>query len=297
MVSLYQSAGIISAAVMLSMSSFMCLSQVIKYAKNLRYPRAQKLAMGILLMPVLIGWTKWVNLVTLNYIEQTEFVLTIFKCISLTCFYFFIISLMGWCDEGHRIAFSKENFEVTKGQMQNLTLRFIWRKFHIKNQEDANYFLKRCKFMILQFPVFITLLVVLSIIFYTTEVGFKAGYIAADSSWLWVQLFKGLSSIVGIIGLVQYSFMLSKTSNLKKLSVKSKFVIMKLSIIFTELQPNVINVFAMAGVIADKNEYSTEEITTYTNSMLLCSEMIVVSFLQYQIYPLNEYFNASLLDS
>lgn len=47
--------------------------------------------------------------------------------------------------------------------------------------------------------------------------------------------------------------------------------------------------FAWLGVIVENDEYTLDEITAYTNSLLLCSEMIIVGFLQYLIFPVEDY--------
>lgn len=68
-----------------------------------------------------------------------------------------------------------------------------------------------------------------------------------------------------------------------------KFIIIKLAILFTEVQPLIIQIFSRNGLIANTDKYDVEYITAYTNALLLCSEMIIVSFLLLLIFPLDDY--------
>ena len=64
---------------------------------------------------------------------------------------------------------------------------------------------------------------------------------------------------------------------------------LKLGILFTEIQPNVIEIFSNNGAITSTSIYSTEEITAYTHSLLLCFEMTMVCFLMVLVFPLSDY--------
>ena len=81
----------------------------------------------------------------------------------------------------------------------------------------------------------------------------------------------------------------NKIPEMSSLQILHKFVIIKLGLLFTEFQPIVVGIFADLDLIASTSKYSTSEITLYTNSLLLCSEMIIMSFLLVLIYPTEDY--------
>ena len=59
------------------------------------------------------------------------------------------------------------------------------------------------------------------------------------------------------------------------LNIFKKLLIVKLGILFTEVQPLLIEIFAGTDLIASTSKYSTGKITVYTHSLLICTEMIL----------------------
>lgn len=106
---------------------------------------------------------------------------------------------------------------------------------------------------------------------------------------MWFNTIKSISSMFALYFLVSYAFFAARIPELKDLKIKSKFYLIKLSMIFTEIQPLIISIFANRGLIANTSDYSPEEITNYTNSLLICSEMIIVGFIQILVFPLSDY--------
>jgi Organic solute transporter Ostalpha len=76
---------------------------------------------------------------------------------------------------------------------------------------------------------------------------------------------------------------------MKKYKIFYKLLIIKLSILFTDVQPLVIQIFATTGTIANNSLYTTEDITTYTNAALLCIEMAICCILMFLMFRIEEF--------
>jgi len=100
---------------------------------------------------------------------------------------------------------------------------------------------------------------------------------------------KIISSIVAINYLFNFSHFAHHIPELEKLNVTMKFIIIKLTMMVTEIQPLFILLVAESGVLASDKEYTSDAMSNYTNSLLLCSEMIVVGFLQILIFPVSDF--------
>jgi Domain of unknown function. len=81
------------------------------------------------------------------------------------------------------------------------------------------------------------------------------------------------------------------------LNIFEKVKIMRLLILFTELQYPVLQLFAALDLIASTEKYSTEEIVNYTFSLILCTEMIIVTVLFVFAFPVSDYDKAVDLKS
>ena len=66
-------------------------------------------------------------------------------------------------------------------------------------------------------------------------------------------------------------------------------MILKLVFLFTEVQPLIIELIASLDGIASTNIYSIAEITSYTNALLIVTEMIIISFLLYIEFTISDY--------
>ncbi|CAG9324895.1 unnamed protein product [Blepharisma stoltei] len=119
--------------------------------------------------------------------------------------------------------------------------------------------------------------------------GFSIGDSSTDSLWFWLSAIRSISSGLALFYLVNYSFFAARIPELYDLQLKAKFNLVQLSMVFTELQPIIISFCADQGWIANTDDYSKEEITSWTNNLLLCSEMIIVGFLQILIFPVKDY--------
>jgi Organic solute transporter Ostalpha len=76
---------------------------------------------------------------------------------------------------------------------------------------------------------------------------------------------------------------------MKKYKIFYKLLIIKLSILFTDVQPLVIQIFATTGTIANNSLYRTEDITAYTNALLLCAEMGICCILVFITFPTSDF--------
>jgi hypothetical protein len=81
---------------------------------------------------------------------------------------------------------------------------------------------------------------------------------------------------------------LSNDESLKALQLNDKVILIQLGVIIPSLQGIFINLFASFGLIAN-DEYSDYEVQIFTSSLLVCCEMMILSFLQQMSYPVSEY--------
>ena len=62
---------------------------------NLKYRSAQNMLLLIFLMPNFIGWTAWVEILSLNKSKRLEFLINLFKAICIAFFSFYIERMLG----------------------------------------------------------------------------------------------------------------------------------------------------------------------------------------------------------
>ena len=99
----------------------------------------------------------------------------------------------------------------------------------------------------------------------------------------------GVSSLIALLALLNLGLFVNDIPEMKSLNIFHKFFIIKAAILVTEIQSLIIELFAYEGLIANTSVFSLQEITTYTNSLLVSCEMTIISFLIVMIYPLTDY--------
>ena len=101
--------------------------------------------------------------------------------------------------------------------------------------------------------------------------------------------FKGISAIIAILALIHFGILIDHIPEMKGYGFLHKLLVLKLGIVFTEIQPNIIEIFSYTGAVTNTSIYTVEEITAYTNSLLLCFEMTMICLLMILIFPLSDY--------
>ena len=93
-----------------------------------------------------------------------------------------------------------------------------------------------------------------------------------------LQFIRSFSLAFALTSLIILGWYSSKLRQMYGLNIFKKLLIVKLGILFTEVQPLLIEIFAGTDLIASTSKYSTGKITVYTHSLLICTEMILWAF-------------------
>jgi hypothetical protein len=100
---------------------------------------------------------------------------------------------------------------------------------------------------------------------------------------------KFTSSGIALNYILNYAIFLSKVPEFRDLALLSKFVILKLALFLTEIQGIIVYGFSLLYVRYYSSDENPLEVTLYTNSLLLCSEMIICGILQFTVFPLSDF--------
>ena len=104
-----------------------------------------------------------------------------------------------------------------------------------------------------------------------------------------LQVGRSFSSAFAIAGLFIIGWYANILPEMFGLNIFHKLLVIKFGILFTEFQPLLIEIFAWTGLIANTSKYSVAQITIYTHSLLICIEMICMSFLIVILFPLSDF--------
>ncbi|OMJ73111.1 hypothetical protein SteCoe_28285 [Stentor coeruleus] len=287
---LAESSSIGVSAVVLVISSTMSLHQMYRFFSPARYFEAQKYLISIFLMPVLIGWVAWVELLRDKKTLTLTFTYNLFKSICLICFMLYIEKMLGWEQINGKNVYSDEkkiNLLITDEAPKCI---YSCIKFSpIRTKEDAQKYMTMVKIYILQFSVVLIIFGVIGLIMILSTSEYKFSSPSTKSVWMYFSGVQFISSLLALLFLLNFGMYVNKMPEMHSLQILHKFVIIKLGLIFTELQPLIILGIASSGAIVSTSDYTTEEITVYTNSLLICTEMIIMSFLLILIFPVSDY--------
>ena len=163
----------------------------------------------------------------------------------------------------------------------------------ITSEAEAKNYLFNIKVFVLQFCVVLAICGMVGgcLIVTNTEYGNQSTEL--DSVWLWFSVMQVISSTFALLFLLNFGMYVNKIPEMASFQIINKFIIIKLGILFTEFQPVVVGIFTNLDLIASTSKYSKDEITLYTNSLLLCSEMVIMSFLLILIFPVSDYKKSS----
>lgn len=287
---LSESASIGVTAVILTIVSFMTLYTIALHRMNFFYPSAQRFLMIIFIMPIFIGWTTWTELLLEKEGRGVEYLINLFKSLCLGSFMIYVERMLGCVKSGSDNEFNQDKAYEVLTSLEN-EFRFLgcFKVKPIENKEQAKKYLMIVKILVLQACVVLICLGVAGVIIIgvTGTSDLKNG--EYSSVFLIFSIINSISSLTALFTLLHYGFYTNKLPLMKNLKVMHKFIIIKLAILFTEVQPLIIQIFSRNNLIANTDKYEAEYITAYTNALLLCSEMIIVSFLLLLIFPLDDY--------
>ena len=284
---LSESAAVGVTAVLLVVATCVSLFHLRSFIIHKHYPQAQNLLFCILLMPVLVGWSGWTELLLKQKAVVIDFLISLFASLCLATFFLYVEKLLGWEEKNGRGVYS-ENKKL-ESLISTSTPKFLrcikCRK--IQTKKDAKQYLTVVRASIYQCCFVIVGLGILGSIFIISSGNYSDN---SDANIIRVlTLIKSISSIGALLSLLNFGIYVNKIPEMASMQLMQKFVIMKLGIFFTEIQPLIIGLFSNNGYIANNSKYSNEEITLYTNSLLLCSEMAIMSFLLVIFYPIDDY--------
>lgn len=287
---LEESAAIGVTAVALIFASVVALFHLRSFYLVPYYPEAQKYLICIFLMPIFIGWSAWIELLRDEKTRTIDFAINLFKSLCLVSFMMYIDKMLGWVQENGKNYYSEE--KKYQALCTKTTPRCLLRcvKFgSIDTTADARNYLFKIRAFVLQFSIVLVILGVIGGSLLLAHGGFEGNELNESSVWLWFSMMQSISSIFALCFLLNFGMHVNKIPEMSSLQILHKFVIIKLGLLFTEFQPIIVGIFADLDLIASTSKYSTSEITLYTNSLLLCSEMIIMSFLLVLIYPTEDY--------
>jgi hypothetical protein len=287
---LSESASVGVTAVVLTMASVVALFHLYRNFNPPHYIEAQKYLIPLFSMPILIGWSGWIEIMETKKSITISFTINLFKAFCLASFMMYTDKMLGWETGNGKNYYSEEKklAVMCTDTEPKCLLRCI--KFKpIRDKEDARNYLFKVKVYVFQFCACLMFIgIVGGSIMLATE-DYETNKLKISSVWLWFYLMQLISSVFALLYLLNFGMFVNKIPEMATLQILHKFVIIKLGILFTELQPLVISVFSSLDLIASTSKYSKDEITLYTNSLLLCSEMILMSFLLILIFPVDDY--------
>lgn len=287
---LQASADIRVTAVVLIIVTVMNLLTMNKSLRNLKYKQAQVLLISIYLMPIGIGWVAWVQMMNTSELRSIWFTLTLIKAGCLACFLAYIERMIGWTKHNGENIYTKET--LYQNLITNKSPRCILKCIKIRpidSVETARWYIERIRSFVYQLCAVFISCSFIGVIFALATHDAKLNKGEGSKIFLILSGITSVSSIIALNGLLNFGMYANSLPVLNNLKIMHKFVIIKLGLLFTEFQPLVIAIFVYTGTVANTDKFSHEEIILYTNSLLVVSEMIIMSFLIVEVYPLSDY--------
>jgi Organic solute transporter Ostalpha len=269
--------------------SLMTVYSIYNQASHWIYPAAQQFLIFLFVMPLLIGWVAWVEIINTTASVWLEFLVNLFKAICCGCFIEYSKRMLGRIRVSEKNKYSKDrSYEIltTKGEPKRF---FCVKFFALQNEEESRRFLKITAILVYQLCFVLIILGIIGLIVVVTTGDFTFSDTRENNILFILGIIKAVSSIISIVGLMRFGIYVQTLDSMKKYQIFHKLIIIKLTIIFTDVQPLIIKIFATTGAIVDKTSYTTEEITSYTNALLLCAEMGICCILVFIIFPISDF--------
>lgn len=287
---LQASAAIWVAGFVLIIVTVMNLLTMIKSLRNLKYKEAQMMLISIYLMPIGIGWIAWVQMMNSSELRSIWFSLSFIKAICLACFLAYIQRMIGWTVHNGENIYSKD--KLYQNLITNKSPRCILKCIKIRkidSVENAKWYIERIRSFVYQLCAVLISCTFIGIIYALATKDPKLDHNNGSKIFLIIAGITSISSLVALNALLNFGMYANALPVLSNLKIMHKFIIIKLGLLFTEFQPIFLAIFVYAGVIANTSKFSHEEIILYANSSLVVSEMIIMSFLIVEVYPLSDY--------
>ena len=282
---LEQSAVIGVTASLIVIETIMTIYIVITYQKKTKFKTAQKYLILLFFFPIAISWIAWVELLADESIKQIDFLMNLFKALTLSSFLKYVETLLGWIEKDNKNEFSSERLYENL-RSDDINPRFLCKKFQQLNTiEKSKIFLKKVRICVYQ--AVITLIII-------GIIGAISLFMINDPTtqnkiFFILQVGRSFSSAFAIAGLFIIGWYANILPEMFGLNIFHKLLVIKFGILFTEFQPLLIEIFAWTGLIANTSKYSVAQITIYTHSLLICIEMICMSFLIVILFPLSDF--------
>lgn len=287
---LQASADIRVTAVVLMLVSIMNISKMISSFRNLKYKQAQVLLTSIYMMPIIIGWVSWIQLMKTSELRSILFTMTLMKAICLASFLAYVERMIGWAIVSGENVYSKE--KLYQNLVTHRAPRCILPCIKIRvidSEQTAKWYIDRIRSFVYQLCAVLAVCTAVGVIYIGVADDPKVHKGQGTKLFLILSSCTSFSSLVALAALFNFGVYANSLPVLGSLKVMHKFVIIKLGLLFTEFQPLIISIFTYTDLIANTDKFSYEEITLYTNSLLVVSEMIIMSFLIVEIFPLSDY--------
>mmetsp|Transcript_14116 Transcript_14116/g.14174 ORF Transcript_14116/g.14174 Transcript_14116/m.14174 type:complete len:120 (+) Transcript_14116:432-791(+) len=107
--------------------------------------------------------------------------------------------------------------------------------------------------------------------------------------FFWINMFKMLSATVALYQLFTYLKNISQIPEMRLLQIRSKSYMILLTLVLTLYQSAIIGGLSRWSSVSDEQNYSRENITSYTSNLLICVEMIVLALIQGTIFTAEDY--------
>ncbi|OMJ74705.1 hypothetical protein SteCoe_26316 [Stentor coeruleus] len=288
------SAAMFVSAIILVIVTIVVLVQICKFAFSGAYPRAERALCVMFFLPVLIGWISWEHVYTQKKDHLLEKILNLYKAAALFAFMYYMMCLLGWTVADGK-SFKSEDSMIhilMKQEKAECYLKCISAD-PLTTPDECRRFLRKTKYGVLQMAVIIIICEIISIglIIYDYEL-FKVNKTGPIYEFFLISGFavKFISSAIALNFILNFALFCSKIEEFRDLNILSKFVLLKLAMFLTEIQGIIIFGFAKLYVIYYAQSQDVLQVTLYTNSLLLCSEMIICGILQYTIFPLSDFY-------
>ncbi|CAG9333821.1 unnamed protein product [Blepharisma stoltei] len=291
--SLGESSAVGVMGVILIIASIIVLIQMVHHKRNFFYPSAQKRIFLLLLTPLVIGWSSWVCLLVGSKIAPIDSLISADRALNIWAFITYIEKMLGWTIENDRAVFSKE--KMSQLLMKQVKASFCCcEKFYFTNEARAQSYIKRIKFGAYQYIFVLLCVAIITIILAATR--YNSYSIEHGSNGvIWLTIAKSASMGLAMTYTLLFVSFAKRIPEMRYLKLQPKFAVTQFALQLTVIQPLIITLFATEDLIISTDIDSVDNITSWTSNLLLCSEMIIFTFLQFMIYPVSDY-NFSLLE-
>ena len=215
--------------------------------------------------------------------EVVELYINIYKA-SILCFMLFYIErLLGWVQNYDKNDYSEEK---VYNVLCNPDVSRSWRCIKFKNFEtslEAKNYLNKVKVAVFQFPIIVFIIAIVGTFVIENESD------SEDEILLILKLVRLVSIVVAVLALFSMAYFVDQLPEMTGLRIFRKLVVVKLGIVFADVQPLVIYFLAYENLIANNDLYTVDAITFDTQSIFICCEMLVFAILLGILFPASEY--------